>query len=48
MTDPRQAFLRAIEADFDDDTPRLVFTDWLDEHDALAADASRPHRNLVE
>src|SRR5262245_47849809 len=27
-----QAFLDAIRADPDDDTPRLVFADWLDEH----------------
>jgi uncharacterized protein (TIGR02996 family) len=29
----RTAFLRAIAADPEDDTPRLVFADWLDEHD---------------
>ena len=28
----REPFLRAIEAAWDDDTPRLVFADWLDEH----------------
>jgi uncharacterized protein (TIGR02996 family) len=27
-----EGFLRAIGADRDDDTPRLVFADWLDEH----------------
>jgi uncharacterized protein (TIGR02996 family) len=27
-----QAFLRAILAEPDDDTPRLVYADWLDEH----------------
>ena len=29
----RQAFLRAIRANPDDDTARLAFADWLDEHD---------------
>src|SRR5215218_387211 len=29
----RLAFLRAIREHPDDDTPRLVFADWLDEHD---------------
>lgn len=29
----RLAFLRAIRANPDDDTARLVFADWLDEHD---------------
>jgi uncharacterized protein (TIGR02996 family) len=29
----RAAFVRAIVAQPDDDTPRLVFADWLDEHD---------------
>jgi uncharacterized protein (TIGR02996 family) len=28
-----EAFLRAIVENPDDDTPRLVFADWLDEHD---------------
>ena len=32
MTD-RDALLAAITADPDDDTPRLVYADWLDEHD---------------
>src|SRR4051812_48918640 len=31
MTD-RAAFLAAIAANPDDDLPRLVFADWLDEH----------------
>lgn len=31
--DERDAFLRMIAANPDDDTPRLVFADWLDEHD---------------
>jgi uncharacterized protein (TIGR02996 family) len=31
MTD-REAFLRAIRAHPDDDTPRLIYADWLDEH----------------
>jgi uncharacterized protein (TIGR02996 family) len=29
----RLAFLRAIRKNPDDDTARLVFADWLDEHD---------------
>jgi uncharacterized protein (TIGR02996 family) len=29
----RDAFLRAIAADPTDDTVRLAFADWLDEHD---------------
>jgi uncharacterized protein (TIGR02996 family) len=33
MSDDRLAFLRAIRADPDDDTARLAFADWLDEHD---------------
>jgi uncharacterized protein (TIGR02996 family) len=41
MTD-RAAFLRAICAAPDDDTPRLVFADWLDEHgDAKRAEFIR-------
>jgi uncharacterized protein (TIGR02996 family) len=28
----RQAFLEAIAADLDDDAPRLLFADWLEEH----------------
>src|SRR5262245_17786546 len=28
----REAFLQAIIDDPDDDTPRLIFADWLDEH----------------
>jgi uncharacterized protein (TIGR02996 family) len=33
MDDPRHetVFLQAICADPDDDTPRLVYADWLDE-----------------
>src|SRR5262245_44397861 len=30
--DPRDAFLRAIEADPRNDAPRLVFADWLEEN----------------
>lgn len=37
----RLAFLRAITAAPDDDTPRLVFADWLDEHAASDADLAR-------
>ena len=29
----REALLRAVCENPDDDTPRLVFADWLDEHD---------------
>lgn len=32
MSADRDAFLRAICASPDDDTPRLVFADWLDDH----------------
>src|SRR3954468_2940925 len=35
------AFFRAIEADPDDDTPRLVYADWLDERAATDADRAR-------
>lgn len=31
--DEREAFLRAIFDSPDDDTPRLVYADWLEEHD---------------
>jgi len=34
--DSREAFLRATFADPDNDLPRLVFADWLDEHDESA------------
>src|SRR5215203_4619487 len=40
MTDA-PAFFRAIEANPDDDTPRLVYADWLDEHAATDADRAR-------
>lgn len=33
----REALLRAICASPDDDTPRLVFADWLDEHEPESA-----------
>lgn len=33
MSTERQAFLAALAADEDDTTTRLVFADWLDEHD---------------
>ncbi len=33
MLDEREAFLRAIFDSPDDDTPRLVYADWLEEHD---------------
>jgi uncharacterized protein (TIGR02996 family) len=35
------AFFRAIEADPADDTPRLVYADWLDEHARTDADRAR-------
>ena len=42
MSADRAAFLRAICAAPDDDTPRLVFADWLDEHgDAKRAEFIR-------
>ena len=37
----RLGFLRAIAAVPDDDTPRLVYADWLDEHAASDADRAR-------
>src|SRR5262245_2348318 len=40
MTDG-PAFFRAIEAQPDDDTPRLVYADWLDENAETAADRAR-------
>jgi uncharacterized protein (TIGR02996 family) len=40
MTDG-PAFFRAIEAQPDDDTPRLVYADWLDEHADTDADRAR-------
>lgn len=33
MSEDERAFLRAICAEPGDDTPRLAFADWLDEHD---------------
>jgi uncharacterized protein (TIGR02996 family) len=40
MTDA-PAFFRAIETEPGDDTPRLVYADWLDENAACAADRAR-------
>ena len=40
MTDA-PAFFRAIEAEPDDDTPRLVFADWLEERATSDADRAR-------
>lgn len=40
MTD-RLALLRAILAAPDDDTPRLIYADWLDEHGTTDADEAR-------
>jgi uncharacterized protein (TIGR02996 family) len=40
MTD-RLSFLRAILANPADNTPRLVFADWLEEHGTTDADATR-------
>ena len=39
--DDGYALLRAIEADPDEDTPRLAYADWLDEHAATDADRAR-------
>ncbi len=49
MTDA-PAFFRAIEANLDDDTPRLVFADWLDENAGSEADHARAEfiRSQVE
>lgn len=44
MTD-RHAFIAAIKAHPDDDTPRLVFADWLEEHGEPAR--ARVIRNMV-
>lgn len=42
MLEEREAFLRAIFDAPDDDTPRLVYADWLEEHDEeIAAKAIR-------
>ncbi len=38
---PRLALLSAILANPDDDLPRLVFADWLEEHGTTDADAAR-------
>jgi uncharacterized protein (TIGR02996 family) len=47
MTD-RDAFLRAIAASPDDDAPRLIFSDWLDEHgDAQRAEFVRAQCELA-
>jgi len=35
-TDDQRALWRAIRANPDDDTPRLVYADWLDEHNEPA------------
>jgi len=32
MTDVESAFIESIRAAPEDDIPRLVFADWLDEH----------------
>jgi uncharacterized protein (TIGR02996 family) len=32
MTDDADALLRAVLAAPDDDAPRLIYADWLDEH----------------
>src|SRR5438477_12991110 len=37
----RRAFLRAIADAPDDDAPRLLFADWLDEHAKSDADRAR-------
>jgi uncharacterized protein (TIGR02996 family) len=49
MSADRAAFLRAICASPDDDTPRLVFADWLDEHgDAKRAEFIRASCELEQ
>jgi uncharacterized protein (TIGR02996 family) len=43
-----ESFLRAIVEDPDDDTPRLVYADWLDEHgDAARAEFIREQIELA-
>jgi uncharacterized protein (TIGR02996 family) len=43
------AFLQAISADPDDDTPRLVYADWLDEHgDSARAEFIRVQCRLAQ
>ncbi len=44
MTSEREAFLTAILASPDDDTPRLVFADWLDEN---GNEEDRAHAALI-
>lgn len=39
--DHNEGFLRAIREDFDDDTPRLVYADWLEEHATTAAQTAQ-------
>lgn len=41
MTGERDALMRAICAAPDDDTPRVVFADWLDEHGTGPSDFAR-------
>ena len=45
MSGEREAFMSAILATPDDDTPRLVFADWLDEHGTT--DEDRAHAPLI-
>jgi uncharacterized protein (TIGR02996 family) len=49
MLDPHEtAFLRSIAEESDDDTPRLVFADWLEEHgDAARAEFIRVQCELA-
>lgn len=44
MSGEREAFMSAILADPDDDTPRLVFADWLDEN---GSDDDKAHAALI-
>ena len=44
MLSDRDALLAAIRANPDEDTPRLMFADWLDEH---GDDASRTRAEFI-
>jgi uncharacterized protein (TIGR02996 family) len=44
--DQQRAFLRSIQETPEDDAPRLIYADWLDEHDADRADFIRTQCRL--